>query len=179
MYYTLDKRPKVRSSEPGDKYLDIFQEEITKNGDKNLIAIGKRNIWDMIQKDKESTEIENILIAMKNGDFSALRKEEPIYIDATTMPKNLMEAQNIVLKAKQEFEKFPIEVKREFDYSPEKYVSEMGTKESLEKLSPYIDKMKEIKKAGSVKEYEKKVAEAAKFAKDVEIAKGANNEPKQ
>ena len=45
-------------------------------------------------------------------------------------------------------------------------------KEWLEKMAPYNDKLAEVEKAGSLKAYEKKVAEQAKFEKDVAAAKG-------
>ena len=95
-----------------------------------------------------------------------------MYVDATVMPKSLMEAENLVLIAKQEFETMPLEVKRLFDNSPEKYVEEMGTELFTNKMAPYNEKIKAIAEAGSVKEYNKKVAEQAKFEKDVAAAKG-------
>ena len=172
--YTQFNRPKTIPTPSGDKYLNVYQEEISKDGKIELVCIGKTNIYDKIQEDLESTKIENILAAVALGDLSVLRAQEPIYIDSTTFPKTLMEAQNIVVKAKQEFENFPQEVKDIFDNSPEMYVSQMGTKEFLDKMAPYNKKMNEIKKAGSAKEYNKRVAEQAKFEKDVASAKEVN-----
>lgn len=172
--FTQLNPPKRIPTPCGDAYLDVFQEEITKDGKIDLVCIGKTNINDKIQEDLESTKIENILKAVVMGDLSALRKEEPLYIDATTFPKTLMEAQNIVVKAKQEFEKFPQEVKDLFDNSPELYVSQMGTKEYLNKLAPYNDKIDEIKRKGSAEEYNKKVMQQAKFESDVAKAKEVN-----
>ena len=126
----------------------------------------------MIQEDLEGTKIENILHAVAMGDLSALQQRETIYADATNMPKTLMEAQNLVLKMKNEFEKMPLEVRKLFDNSPEKYVDEMGTELFQEKMAPYNEKIKAISEAGSLKEYEKKVKAQAKFEKDVEAAKG-------
>ena len=113
---------------------------------------------------------------MTLGDFSMLRQKEPVYIDATTFPKNLMECQNIVLKAKAEFEKMPTEVKELFNNSADMYVNEMGTKEFFEKMSPYNQKIADIEKAGNLKKYNEMVAKEAKFQKDVETAKGASEE---
>lgn len=176
-YYTQIEPAPKKATPAGDKYLDTFQEEIDKNtGVKILVKIGKKNIYDMIQQDLESTKIENILAAVAMGDLNVLRQQEPVYIDATTMPKTLMESQNIVLKAKQEFEKMPIEVKKLFDNSPEKYVSQMGTPEFFEKMSPYNKKIAEIEKAGSMKKYQEEVKRAAQFEKDVAAAKGDNAE---
>lgn len=170
--YTHFETPKIIPTNPGDEFLDVFQEEILKDGTKGLVKTGKKNVYDMIQEDLESTKIENILKAVAAGDLSVLRSQEPVYIDATTMPKTLMEAQNIVIKAKGEFDKMPDEVRKIFDYNAELYVSEMGTKEWLEKMEPYNNKIKAIKEAGSVAEYNKKVAAQAKFENDVAAAKG-------
>ena len=170
--YTEFNTPKRIPTNPGDPYLNEYQEQISKDGTKELVVIGKKNIHEMIQLDLESTKIENILHAVAMGDLQALQQREAFYVDATTMPKTLMEAQNIVLKATQEFEKMPIEIRKEFDYSAEKYVSLMGTKEFLDIMAPYNTKMAAIKEAGSMKEYNKKVADQAKFEKDVAAAKG-------
>lgn len=171
--YTQFDRPKTEYAHPGDIWLNEYQEEIGKDGSKELVITGQKNIYEMIQVDLESTKIENILHAVAMGDLSALQQREAVYADATVMPKTLMEAQNLVIKARQEFEKFPLEVRKEFNNSPEQYISEMGTKEFLDKMAPYNKKIKEIQEAGTLKEYNKKVAERAKFENDVAAAKGA------
>lgn len=162
-------------TEPGKRFRNVYQEEIVDKR-KALIKVGETNVYEQIQEELESTKIENILHAAAMGDLDALNKREATYIDATTLPKNLMESQNIILRAKAEFEKMPIEVRELFHNSAEEYVSEMGTKEFLEKMEPYNKKIKAIKDAGSKKEYDDKVAAQAKFENDVAAAKGANNE---
>lgn len=177
--YTEFNRPKTIPTNPGDQFLNEYQEAISKDGSKELIITGKKNIYEMIQADLESTKIENILHAVAMGDLQALNAREAFYVDATTMPKTLMEAQNLVIRATEEFNKMPLEVRKEFDYSAEKYVSMMGTKEFLDIMAPYNKKIADIKEAGSMKEYEKKVTAQAKFENDVAKAKGITNEQKQ
>ena len=157
----------------GTRYLNTYQEEIDKKGRKCLVKTGETNVYERIQVDLEGTKIENILHQVAMGDLSVLNQRETMYVDATNMPKNLMEAQNIVIKAKAEFEQFPQEVREIFHNSPEEYVSEMGTESFLEKMAPYNKKLSDIKEAGNLKEYQKKVKEAAKFEKDVAAEKGA------
>lgn len=157
----------------GTRYLNTYQEEIDKRGRKSLIKTGETNVYERIQVDLESTKIENILHQVAMGDLSVLNQRETLYVDATNMPKNLMEAQNIVIKAKAEFETFPKEVREIFHNSPEEYVSEMGTEEFLNKMEPYNKKLAAIKEAGNLKEYEKQVKAQAKFEKDVAVEKGA------
>lgn len=172
--FTIFDRPETVPTEPGNMFLDVFQEEIKKDGSHEIVPIGKKNIYEMIQADLESTKIENILHALAMGDLQALQQREAMYFDATTMPKNLMEVENLVCKAKQEFESFPLEVKELFNHSADQYVAEMGTKEFFDKMSPYNKKMADIEAAGSAKEYEKKVAAQAKFESDVAAARGGN-----
>lgn len=176
-FFTKYKRPEKKIyTESGDKFLSIYQEEVKKDGSIGIVPIGKTNIYAKIQEDAEMCDIKNILKAVAMGDLSVLRNQEPTYIDATTFPKTLMEAQNIMVKAKAEFEKMPKEVKELFNNNADIYVSELGTTEFLEKMSPYNEKINEIKNAGSVKAYNKKVAEQAKFEKDVAAAKEGTNE---
>lgn len=171
------KFDRVRMFTPaGTRYLNVYQEELDKKGRLHLVKTGQTNVYEKIQADLESTKIENILHQVAMGDLSVLNQRETLYVDATNMPKNLMEAQNIVIKAKAEFEQFPKEVREIFHNSPEEYVSEMGSKEFLDKMAPYNKKLADIQEAGSIKEYNKKVAEQAKFENDVATAKGAKTE---
>ena len=52
------------------------------------------------------------------GDLSVFREAQLTYADADDFPKNLMEAQNIVVKAKAEFDGMPKEIREMFDIKP-------------------------------------------------------------
>lgn len=65
----------------------------------------------MIQQDLEASKIENIIHKLAMGDLSVLKQAQLTYVDEEEYPKSLMEAQNIVVRAKAEFDKFPAEVK--------------------------------------------------------------------
>lgn len=156
MIFTSLNRPPRTKTPHGSIYLNEYQEEISENGQLNLIKIGCKNVYAMIQEDAESTKIENILHAVAMGDLQALKQREATYVDATTMPHNLMEAQNIILRAKDEFYKMPLEVRKEFRNDPEVYVSEMGTEEFLKKMAPYNEKILAISKENQIKSTEKK-----------------------
>lgn len=178
--------PKVRTkfdtperyySPIGSIYDNVYQEEIDpETGKKSLVISGKTNVYERIQQDLEGSKIENIMAKLAAGDLTVLRSGDLIYADATEMPKTLMEAQNIVVKAKQEFENFPMEVKRLFNNSAEQYVSEMGTDKFLEKMGPYNEKIAAIEKEGSLAAYKKKVQDQADFETAVALAKGEKTE---
>lgn len=170
MIYTQFKKPPRKNTPHGSIYLNTYQEEIDKKGKIRLVKTGQTNIEELIQQDLESTKIENILHAVAMGDLRALQQREATYCDATTMPKNLMEAQNLVIRMKDEFYKMPVEVRKEFENSPEKYVSLMGTNEFQEIMAPYNEKIAAIAKEKSDAEYRKKVENGAKLNIDIEKA---------
>lgn len=167
--------PEIIGTPEGDHFLPVYQEEI-KDGVKTLVQTGYTNVYEQIQADLESTKIENILHAVAMRDLSALHQRDATYVDATNMPKNLMEAQNLVLRMKTEFEKMPVEVKEKFNNSADKYVELMGTEEFNDIMEPYNKKIADIKAAGDLKAYEKKVADQAKFENDVAAKKGGSKE---
>lgn len=167
-----DNQPPSEPTPCGTKYIDTYQEKYNKEGELELVVTGKTNVYEMIQSNVESTKIENLLHAVAMGDINAMKQRDATYMDATNMPRDLMEMQNLVIKAKREFEEYPAEVKELFNNSADQYVMSMGTDEFFEKMSPYNNKIKAIEEAGSLKAYNTEVAKAAKFAADVEKAKG-------
>lgn len=176
MIYSLLNKPPKKSTPAGNHYINTYQEQITKKGKKELVKTGKTNVYEMIQLEAESCKIENILHAVAMGDLTALNQREATYCDVTTMPKTLMEAQNLVIRAKDEFYEMPLEVRKEFNNDPEIYVSLMGTNEFLEKMAPYNEKILAISKEKNDKEYRKKVAEGAKLNLDIEREKAKMQE---
>lgn len=155
----------------GSRYEKEYQEQIDKKtGKKTLVVTGKKDIYALIQSDLESTKIENILHKLAVGDFSVLRQAELTYVDEKDFPHSLMEAQNIVIKAKQEFEKMPVEVKKLFNNSAEQYVSEIGTDDFIKKMSPYNDEIAKKQKAEKEAEFNKAVTEQVAFNKAVNEA---------
>lgn len=169
MIYDQLNKPKRINTPEGTRYLNTYQEEINKKtGSLQLVRSGQTNIYEMIQQDVPQTEIQNILHSVAMGDLSALKQREATYIDATTMPKSLMEAQNLAIRMKDEFYKMPVEVRKEFGNDPERYVSLMGTDEFKEIMAPYNDKIAAIAAEKNHKEYMKKVEEGAKLNIDIE-----------
>lgn len=167
MIYTQFNLPEKKTTPAGTQFINTYQ-EVIKGGRKTLEKTGQHNVYEEIQLDAESCKIENILHAVAMGDLNALHQRDASYVDATTMPKSLMEAENLTIKMKDEFYKMPLEVRRLFDNSPDAYISEMGTQEFMEKMTPYNEKIAAISKEKSMKEYEKKVKEGAQLNIDIE-----------
>lgn len=170
--YTKFDKPIAKATPCGTGLLNEYQEEI-KNGTKSLVKTGLRNVFEEIQLDVESCKIENILHAALMGDYSKLNAREGTYCDATTMPKSLMEAQNLVIRMKTEFDKMPLEVKEKFGNSADRYVEMMGTKEFNDIMAPLNEKVAKIAAEKNHKEYERKVKEGAQLNYDIAKAQKA------
>lgn len=164
--YKIDFAAEKRPTPAGNKFLTTYTLS-TLEGREKLERTGKNNIYDIIQSDLEDSKIENVIKKVMMGDLSVLRQSEPQYVDASTMPNDMMTIQNIIVKTKQEFEKMPEEVKKLFNYSAEQYVNEMGTKDFMEKMKPFNEKIEKISMEKNAKEYEKKVKDGAKLNYDI------------
>lgn len=176
MLRTKNEKHKHYYCSAGSRYENLYQEQIDKkSGKKVLVKVGETCVYDTIQSDFESTKIENILHKLAMGDYSVLKQAELTYVDEKDFPKDLMEAQNIVVKAKAEFDKFPADVKELFHNSPEEYVSEIGTDEFIKKMSPYNDSIKKRQKEEETEKFNAAVAEQAAFNKAVNAAMGEEN----
>lgn len=130
---------------------------LKKDGTRILVADIKKPTWDIIQSHKEECLIENILKRCLEGDMAALEAVKGTYTDITNAPSSLAEAQQIVIRMKQEWDKLPKDVRKEFDYNVEKYIAEFGTEEWAEKTG--IKKLIEKEKAAenAAKEFDEKV----------------------
>lgn len=181
-FFSQINRPKTLPCNPGTKFLNKYQETI-KEGVRSLIPIGKTNVYDIIQSHAKEGDVKWIIAQFANGNLDVLRKSEPVYTDATTLPKSLMEAQNLCLRMKQEFEEMPSEVKKLFNYSADLYIEKMGTQEFQDIMKPYNEKIEKISMEKNAAEYERKIKEGAKLnydiAREEAILKAGGNENEQ
>lgn len=126
-YSRFNNRPETLVCPTGDGFQNEYALTIDKETNKEiLVKTGKTNLYAKIQEHLEETLIENIL-ARATIDPTVLAAKQEEFWDATAAPRSLMEAQVTILNLKNEFEKLPADVKREFDFSMEKYVAEYGS----------------------------------------------------
>lgn len=133
-YYTAYNTPKTEPAPAGSKEESVYEIQIDLNGHKIIKEQGKTNIYDIIQASLEQSKIENIIRRATEGDSNALNIMNGQYIDMTDVPHTLAEAQNFVIKAKNEFDQLPINIRRQFNMSPEQYIAEYGSGSWIQKL---------------------------------------------
>lgn len=126
-FYTAYNKPKTTATPAGSKEEPVYQMQIDLRGNKTLVKTGMTNIYDIIQESLEQSKIETIIRRATEGDPYALTMMNGQYIDTTDVPNTLAEAQQFVIRAKEEFDQLPINIRRAFDMSAEKYIANYGT----------------------------------------------------
>lgn len=151
-YFTKNNHPKTEPQDYHHEYVTNYVELFDKNGEPYLEPTETYNQWERTQSYADDCKIENVIAAAQRGDFSMLMQRKPTYMDATGLPKTLAEAQNLVIRMKDEFMKMPNEVKEKFNNSPEMYVNMMGTPEFDKIMGSYNKHIADIAKAKSIVE---------------------------
>lgn len=132
-FYTAYDRGPRRETEAGRRMRNDYELQMHK-GKKVLVKIGEHNQWEEIQSYKEECLIENILARAAAGDLEVLNKSQGIYADISETPKNLIEAQRMMMKLRNHFRQLPQEIRDKFNNNPEEYIAQFGSEEFNKKV---------------------------------------------
>lgn len=139
--------------EPGCGIKKKYRANVAKNGDIELIEDGEVNLYELIQADKDSCDINVLLKQYALGDASALAKRQGTYGDFTQMPKNFAEMLNKVIEGEKLFESLPVETKNKFDNSLNQFIATAGDESWFAKLGITVaDNLPSDVPTGNVKE---------------------------
>lgn len=128
----------------GNQMDNVYDYVIKENLIKGLKKTGEENRYEKIQKAAAECKIETIL-AKATVDPTILQNRKGMFLDTSEAPKSLAEFENMRIKIIQEFGKLPVDVRKKFDNSPEKFVAEYGTEEWSEKIG--IDSIEDVKES--------------------------------
>lgn len=175
--YKYQPRQGRKNTPTGEKYQMEHTPHMGLDGKRKLIKDNPKPIYEMIQASREQCEIERIVKRAMEGDLSVLNAMEGQYIDITGAPKSLAHAQQIIINAKNDFDKLDTETKKKFDNNVEIFIATAGSKEWCDKLG-ITEKLERAQKADIEKaEYEKNLHDAmanlAKGTKTVVVEEGA------
>jgi precorrin isomerase len=141
-FYSAYNPPKTEPTNPGDENRRTYMWVENENGEKELVEDEIINIRDEIESYHEETKITNI-IRRATFDIDAANRligdNGAGGVDMTQMPENLMEAQNIMVKAKAAYAALTPKQKAEFD-SLSDYMATAGTEEWAKKLGYITEK---------------------------------------
>lgn len=125
-------------SNPGSPIHVIYGPKVvSKEGNIELVEIGKENIHDYIQSQKESTDMSYILSRMAAGDTSMLRTDG-MYGDFTQIPNTLADVLQLQIDSNRMFASLPAEVKEKFHFDANEFFAQSGQMDWYEKIKPVL-----------------------------------------
>lgn len=125
----------------GSRYADKHAVSIDEFGHKTLRKTGEQtNIYLKIQAHADECDIEKILSRAEVEGYEILDRKEVMSGDVSIMPKSLLEAQITLQKQENEFNKLPLEIRKEFNYSFTEYIAEASNN-----MNKWAEKMGYIK----------------------------------
>lgn len=127
----------------GDGTEDKFELRVNNKGVKDLVKVGKTNLYEKIQASKEQSLIYNILERFNAGDASVLEKAKGQFGDFTQFPTSLAEAQQQVINAENMFNQLPIDVRKEFNYSYTQFLASFSDGSYKDVFSKYLPEKQE------------------------------------
>lgn len=127
-------------SNSGSPTLDIYEYKVDKSGIRELVKTDrKENVYDRIQADYDSTDINKLMLKFALGDTSAINQKDVFYGDVTEMPKTYAELFDRVEECKRVFDTLPADLKAMFNNSYEVFFSELNndSKAAADKFDEY------------------------------------------
>lgn len=140
----------AKATEAGESIRRTYLWEFNEKGEKVLRLDQVIDQQAEIDSYLEETKLENIIRRASIDPDIAARLVPNMgggLQDATEMPENLMELQNIMIRAEQIWDEIPKETKLKFDNDVDKFVSSFGTIDWAKNLGIYQEKKPEEPKA--------------------------------
>lgn len=136
----------AKPTEAGETVRRTYLWEINEKGEKVLTLDQVIDQQAEIDSYLEETKLENIIRRASIDPDIAARLVPDMgggFQDATEMPENLMELQNIMLRAEQIWDEIPKEIKLKFDNDVDKFVASFGTVDWAKNLGIYQEEQPE------------------------------------
>lgn len=136
----------AKPTEAGETMRRTYLWEINEKGEKVLTLDQIIDQQAEIDSYLEETKLENIIRRASIDPDLAARLIPDIgggLQDTTEMPENLMELQNIMLRAEQIWDEIPKEIKLKFDNDVDKFVASFGTVDWAKNLGIYQEEQHE------------------------------------
>lgn len=133
----------AKPTEAGENIRRTYLWEFNEKGEKVLTLDQVIDQQAEIDSYLEETKLENIIRRASIDPDLAARLIPDMgggLQDATEMPENLMELQNIMLRAEQIWDEIPKEIKLKFDNDVDKFVASFGTVDWAKNLGIYQEK---------------------------------------
>lgn len=142
-YYTDANRPKVKTQAVGTKLEPIYKERFDKDGNKVLKEVGKTNVFERAQADKDLCDINKTMerygITTADSVRQLMSQNDIEFIDEEFNDMSIMERQNKMLELEDQFNGLDLNVKAYFGNSFNKFYSAVANNtifDDLQKIDP-------------------------------------------
>lgn len=136
----------------GSRFAPVYSLKSKTAGNTELEITGEKDIYAEIQSHADSVDIKTIMTRYQLGDESVLNKKQGQFIDVSDMPTNFADIMKTVITAENNFNSLPMEVRREYNYSPAEYIADIGSDRWLKTLG--IESNEEAKEIGEPRKEE-------------------------
>ena len=126
------------SSPTGSRLTKQYKLKTDTTGNTRLVEVGETDTYAKIQSYEDECLIYNIIEHYQGNVAEAVTaasvNKGSLYMDITGAPKTLAEAQQKIIDAEQEFDKLPLNIRREYGMNANQWIAEAGTKDWYEKM---------------------------------------------
>lgn len=135
MVFLDPKKAKEFSSPVGFPDAPVYTPIVQEDGQIELKEVGKHSVYNEIQSYKDSCDINVLIERFKNGDIDALnQRSDGAYGDFATLPKTHAEILQIMIDARNSFDRLPVATKQKFNNDFNYWFATYGNKEWLEDM---------------------------------------------
>lgn len=131
-------------SPSGSRFRKLFQRKIHSNGSKELVENGTEDTYQIIQLAAKGNLLPDLIRRSQLGDPSAIGNDIGSYPDLTRAPKNLLDAENLLLKARSIYDSLPSDTKNKYGNSYVQFLSAVDDgsfiKDSFESTASKVKK---------------------------------------
>lgn len=108
----------------GSHYENKFAMSIDDNGHKTLRKTGEKvNVYELIQAHRDEVDLEKLIERIETEGNEILDRRSAMTGDVTAVPKSMLEASQLMQSAENDFNKLPIDLRRQFNFSFNEYLA--------------------------------------------------------
>lgn len=123
-------------SPSGSRYRKNYVKSYEKDGTPVLQEAGVEDVYDSIQKAGQGLGIEDLIRRARAGDDTAIREPVDSYVDLTHAPKDMLEAHQMLVEAKDKYLQLPAELRGKFGNSFDQFLKASADGSALKVLQP-------------------------------------------
>lgn len=170
-FYSTGNYPTTKAASSGSKILPKFVRRLDDKGKKVLVQDGIEDIYGGIQQAAKGIEVADLVRRFRAGDTDAIGDPSFDSVDITEAPTSLLDAQNKLIRAREEFDALPVKIKQQYNNDASYWLSQVASGEFVKQTLEDINVSRETEKL-------KKADEEAQLAKqlsadDIEKLKSA------